>query len=173
MLHIERSVWNGIATLPKTSQSAGYVPVISPLSEILNIYRLRCGNLASGPMFANGAGKPACLDNLLTVRSCPPWNAASTVVIREADSTRGKITFSSGIVRVRNGEVGMASGVDSQQTCIASAYPIRSSSGFSVMRTLPSRKRRISKHAIRMLWPRCVTMRKACHRSSRCSDFFC
>jgi integrase len=71
VLHIKRSVWNGIATLPKTNQSAGCVPVIASLAEILNMYRLRCGNPASGPIFANGTGKPACLDNLLTRQIMP------------------------------------------------------------------------------------------------------
>jgi integrase len=70
-LHVRRSVWNGITTPPKTKQSAGYVPVIAPLAEILNTYRQQCGNPTSGPMFANGAGKPACLDNLLTRQIMP------------------------------------------------------------------------------------------------------
>jgi integrase len=70
-LNIRRSVWNGIATPPKTIQSAGYVPVIAPLADILNKHRLRCDNPATGPIFANGAGKPACLNNLMNRQIIP------------------------------------------------------------------------------------------------------
>ena len=41
------------------------VPVIRQLAEWLEIHRLRCGNPESGPIFANSAGRPMNLNNLL------------------------------------------------------------------------------------------------------------
>jgi integrase len=56
-VHVNQSVWNGIATEPKTKRSKGWVPVIQPLATMLQMHRLRVGGPTSGPMFASHARK--------------------------------------------------------------------------------------------------------------------
>ncbi len=70
-LHIVRKVWNGIEGRPKTRNRKGYVPVIPPLAKVLEQHRLRCGNPATGWIFPNEEGKPACLNNLLNRQILP------------------------------------------------------------------------------------------------------
>jgi len=62
---VMRSVWEGFTNEPKTKRSKSPVPVIPRLRSILAAHRLACGNPKSGPMFANGRGKPANLNNFL------------------------------------------------------------------------------------------------------------
>ena len=64
-LKVERSIWNGIATEPKTSKSRAPVPVIAPLESLLEAHRASCGSGATGrPIFTNQAGKPLDLNEL-------------------------------------------------------------------------------------------------------------
>jgi integrase len=65
VIRVTRAVWEGQINEPKTKRSRGAVPVIKPLAARLDLYRLRCGNPQSGPMFANQSGKPMSLNNLL------------------------------------------------------------------------------------------------------------
>jgi hypothetical protein len=60
-------------TIPKPS-SKSPVPVIPRLEAILAAHQLACGNPKSGPMFANGAGKPANLNNILNQKILPVLN---------------------------------------------------------------------------------------------------
>lgn len=64
-IYVTRSVWEGHVSDPKTARSKAAVPVIRQLRLRLDQWRLRCGNPPNGPMFANHAGKPLNLNNLL------------------------------------------------------------------------------------------------------------
>jgi integrase len=71
---VMRSVWEGFTNEPKTKRSKSPVPVIPRLKAILAAHKLACGNPKSGPMFANGAGKPANLNNVLNREILPVLN---------------------------------------------------------------------------------------------------
>jgi len=63
-IHVERSIWRSTVNQPKTEKSKGLVPVIPALAERLDRHRMAQGSPASGPIFANGAGKALDLDSL-------------------------------------------------------------------------------------------------------------
>ncbi|HJY87872.1 MAG TPA: site-specific integrase [Candidatus Acidoferrales bacterium] len=63
-LSVNRSVWNGQATEPKTARSRAPVPVVKMLADALEALRQRMGKLAVGPIFQAGNGKPLNLDNV-------------------------------------------------------------------------------------------------------------
>lgn len=71
---VNRSVWEGFTNEPKTKRSKAAVPVIPRLAAILDRHRLACGNPSSGPMFANGKGRPANLNNTLNREILPALN---------------------------------------------------------------------------------------------------
>jgi integrase len=73
-IHIERSVWHGRITEPKTRKSKGAIPVIAPLAKRLEFHRARMGNPLFGPMFPNDAGKPTDLNNVLNRVILPTLN---------------------------------------------------------------------------------------------------
>ena len=73
-IYISRSIWNGRATDPKTLKGRAPVPVIRQLAEKLEKHRRRCGGPKTGPMFANGAGKPIALSNLVNRVILPALN---------------------------------------------------------------------------------------------------
>lgn len=73
-LQVSRSIWNGRVTAPKTRTSRASVPVISQLAKRLEMHRLRCGDPRTGPMFANGLGKPLSLGYLLNNSILPALN---------------------------------------------------------------------------------------------------
>ena len=64
-LRVTRSVWNSIVDEPKTAKSKAPVPVISQLRAMLDAHRKTVKNGSTGPIFANGLGKPVCLNNIL------------------------------------------------------------------------------------------------------------
>jgi integrase len=66
-LTVDRSVWNSTTNEPKTKKSRAPIPVVRPLAEALEAYRLRAGILAQAtlPIFQAGNGKPLNLDNLV------------------------------------------------------------------------------------------------------------
>ena len=66
-LAVNRSVWEGFTNEPKSEKSKAAVPVIPRLRMMLDAHRLACGNPKTGPMFANSAGKPENLNNVLNV----------------------------------------------------------------------------------------------------------
>lgn len=90
-IRIERSIWNGRVTAPKTRKGRAPVPVIKQLAERLAVHRLRCaekidGNLVlpqSGPIFKNAKGNPLALDSVVnrvigpTLNSCEICHKAS------------------------------------------------------------------------------------------------
>ncbi|PSH03259.1 MAG: hypothetical protein CXZ00_13080 [Acidobacteria bacterium] len=63
-IRVTRAIWQGHVNDPKTERSKGAVPVIQQLAARLDLYRLRCGNPQSGPMFLNTKGSPLDLNNL-------------------------------------------------------------------------------------------------------------
>ncbi|MGB9255895.1 MAG: tyrosine-type recombinase/integrase [Candidatus Korobacteraceae bacterium] len=73
-IRVTQAVWEGRVTEPKTRRSKGAVPVIKPLAQRLEMYRLRRGNPQKGPMFRNLAGKPMNLNNLLHREILPALN---------------------------------------------------------------------------------------------------
>jgi len=74
VLQVARSIWNGRVTPPKTRKSCASVPVISRLAKRLEMHRLRGGDPQTGPMFANGLGKPLSLGYLLNNSILPTLN---------------------------------------------------------------------------------------------------
>lgn len=74
VVRVTRAIWEGQINEPKTKRSRGAVPVIKSLAAHLDLYRLRCGNPQSGPMFANQNGKPMNLNNLLHREILPALN---------------------------------------------------------------------------------------------------
>jgi integrase len=67
---VSHSVWEGFTNESKTERSKAAVPVIPRLAAILNRHRFACGNLY-GPMFPNGLGKAAKLNNMLNREILP------------------------------------------------------------------------------------------------------
>src|SRR5215469_136782 len=63
-IYVSRSIWNGLASDPKTRKSRAPVPVIKPLAERLELHRLRCGNPVTGPMFKNSKRKRLSMHNV-------------------------------------------------------------------------------------------------------------
>jgi integrase len=64
VIRVLRSVWRGRIGEPKNSRSKAAVPLIPQLEALLDRHREASGNPASGPIFANGAGKALDLDSL-------------------------------------------------------------------------------------------------------------
>jgi integrase len=83
-LSVSRSIWEGYVNQPKTRKSKAPVPVIPALAAILNEYRELCGNPTAGPMFANGKGRPANLNNTLNREILPALNRCVCGKIRRA-----------------------------------------------------------------------------------------
>lgn len=72
---VMRSVWEGFTNDPKTKRSKAAVPVIPRLRVILETHKLACGNpKGTRPMFANGKGRPANLNNTLNREILPVLN---------------------------------------------------------------------------------------------------
>ena len=64
-LLIDRSIWNGITTEPKSRKSKAPIPVIPWLAAKLSAHRESLGNPTSGPIFPNEAGTALDPNNLL------------------------------------------------------------------------------------------------------------
>jgi integrase len=73
-ISINRSIWEGFISEPKSEKSKAAVPVIPRLRTMLEAHRLACGNPKTGPMFANSAGKPENLNNVLNRAILPALN---------------------------------------------------------------------------------------------------
>jgi len=84
-LAVNRSVWEGFTNEPKTKRSKAAVPVIPRLAAVLDRHRLACGNPTCGPMFANGKGKPANLNNTLNREILPALNRCAECRKSKAD----------------------------------------------------------------------------------------
>jgi integrase len=64
-LRVTQSIWNSHVNTPKTPASQDDVPVIPALKTKLDLWRLRCGNPASGLIFPSSTGTPIELNNVL------------------------------------------------------------------------------------------------------------
>jgi integrase len=73
-IYVSRSIWNGRVNDPKTRKGRAPVPVIRQLADRLEMHRLRCGNPQSGPIFANGLGRPLALGSLVNRAILPALN---------------------------------------------------------------------------------------------------
>ena len=73
-LMVSRSVWEGFTNEPKSKRSKAPVPVIPRLKAILDRHRFSGGNPSKGPIFANGKGNPANLNNSLNREILPALN---------------------------------------------------------------------------------------------------
>ena len=73
-LYVSRSIWNGCEVAPKTRKSQAPVPVIPLLGKRLEQHRLRSGNPAGGPIFANAKGKPLALTSVVNRVILPALN---------------------------------------------------------------------------------------------------
>lgn len=73
-LWVSRSIWNGRELPTKTKKSNAPVPVIRQLADRLELHRLRCGNLRTGPIFACSLGTRLSTNNLLNRQMLPALN---------------------------------------------------------------------------------------------------
>ena len=87
---VMRSVWEGFENEPKTKRSKSPVPVIPRLQAILAAHKLACGNPKKGPIFANGKGNPANLNNVLNREILPVLNRCG--ICRKAKANHGEGT---------------------------------------------------------------------------------
>ena len=87
-LLIDRSIWNGITTEPKSRKSKARIPIIGWLAGKLAAHRQRLGNPISGPMFPNGAGKPMDPNNLVGRVILPALNVCATCSKPESEHNR-------------------------------------------------------------------------------------
>lgn len=130
-LHVERSVWNGISTDPKTEESKNAVPVIPKLAAFLVAHREQQANPVFGWMFPTATGTAADLNHVVQRVIGPalklngiPWHGWHAL-------SRGLAT-----------------------TSIAWELLTRSSRGFSGIPTLPSLRPHTSSPRIRTAEPR-------------------
>jgi integrase len=63
-INVSRSIWAGRENPPKTSAGLAPVPMIRQLSDRVEMYRLRCGNPASGWLFTTRKGTRENLNNM-------------------------------------------------------------------------------------------------------------
>jgi integrase len=75
---------------PKTRKGRAPVPVIRHLAERLELHRLRCGNPQSGPIFANGVGKPLALTSVVNRVIIPALNCCELCHKRETEHANTK-----------------------------------------------------------------------------------
>jgi integrase len=92
-LLIDRSIWNGISTDPKSRKSKAPIPIIGWLATRLAAHRERLGNPISGPMFPNQAGNPMDPNNLLGRVILPALNVCGICSKTEAEHKRANHTY--------------------------------------------------------------------------------
>jgi integrase len=92
-LYVSRSIWNGRVSDPKTRKGRAPVPVIRQLADRLEMHRLRSGNPASGPIFANAAGKPLALTSVVNRAILPTLNRCEACGKGESDHAGGDHTY--------------------------------------------------------------------------------
>ena len=89
-LLIDRSIWNGITTEPKSRKSKAPIPVIQWLAAKLSAHRESLGNPMSGAMFPNAAGKALDPNNLLNRVILPALNVCGTCSKPESEHKQAK-----------------------------------------------------------------------------------
>jgi integrase len=75
-LKIQRGIWNGFNSDPKTAKSKASIPVLGSLGDALELHRIRMGKLAApeSPIFQAGTGAALNLDNLVRRTITPALN---------------------------------------------------------------------------------------------------
>ena len=115
-LAVKRSAGNSVVNEPKTKRSKAPIPVVKQLAESLEAHTLRTGQLAVGPIFQAGNGKPLNLDDLARRVISPAFRAArSAGSLRK--NTNPKATYSSATIPFPLGTAGTLSAADSRRTC--------------------------------------------------------
>jgi integrase len=84
-IYVSRSIWNGRVNDPKTRKGRAPVPVIRQLADRLEMHRLRRGSPQSGPIFANGLGRPLALGSLVNRAILPALNRCERCGKAESD----------------------------------------------------------------------------------------
>jgi len=84
-LYVSRSIWNGRVSDPKTRKGRAPVPVIRQLADRLEMHRLRSGNPAKGPIFANSLGNPLSLGSVVNRAILPSLNRCEACGKTESD----------------------------------------------------------------------------------------
>ena len=82
---IDRSIWHGHISAPKTASSKRPIPIIRLLQTRLENHRLRQGNPLAGPVFPNEACNPMDLNNLLGRVILPTLNQCEVCHRSEGD----------------------------------------------------------------------------------------
>ena len=90
MIRVTRAIWSGHIDDPKTERSKGAVPVIQQLAARLDMYRVRCGDPKSGPMFPNTNGTPQDLNNVLNREILPALNHCAVCGKPKAECGKSK-----------------------------------------------------------------------------------
>jgi len=80
-LYVSRSIWNGRVSDPKTRKGRAPVPVIRQLADRLEMHRLRSGGTTTGPIFANGVGKPLSLGSVVNRIILPALSPGEVKVV--------------------------------------------------------------------------------------------
>jgi hypothetical protein len=109
------SVRGGVANEPKTKRSRASIPVVKQLADALETHRQRMGQLAVGPIFQGGTGKPLNLDNLVK-RAIEPALSHCVVCGKLESKHKPGDTFSSATRRSHSGTAGVLSGAALRQT---------------------------------------------------------
>lgn len=91
-LMVNQSVWESFTNEPKTKRSKAPVPVIPILRAILERHRETCGKPSKGPMFANGKGNPANLNNTLNREILPALNRCAVCRKPRAEHTAADVS---------------------------------------------------------------------------------
>jgi integrase len=93
-LYVSRSIWNGRISDPKTRKGRAPVPVIRHLADRLEMHRLRSGNLAKGPIFANSIGNPLSLGSVVNRVILPALNRCEECGKAESDHEKAGHPYS-------------------------------------------------------------------------------
>jgi len=94
-LSVNRSVWNGTVSEPKTRRSKAPIPVVKQLVNALQAHSLRMGKLAQPnlPIFQAGNGKPLNLDNLARRAIVPALTRCTVCRQPESEHVKGGHQF--------------------------------------------------------------------------------
>lgn len=92
-INVEQSIWEGIATDPKSQSSKSAVPVIPVLARILDHFKLMQGNPPDGSIFRASNGSPLRLNNLLRAQILPALNRCRVCLKSETDHEKTEHSY--------------------------------------------------------------------------------
>jgi len=117
-IRVLRSVWESIVSEPKTRKSKAPVPVIAPVQQMLDRYRFRLANPASGPIFASAKGTSLSLNNVLNRQILPVLNVCVHCGKVQEDHSREAHDYERNSVRPHWHGCTLSGG-DLRRTCMA------------------------------------------------------